>query len=229
MLTLPGFGKGVRNNLTEQNVRQFMMPARSLGKRGSNVSYTLAACLEYYTNFGENYKVNLSPDYISLSIPTETETLAMPEAFNFLAQNGTVSAAIMPFDASAISTGVYATKKYTIDNFLQVITVDIPKRQKVFEARKALMRGNPIIVELEASSDFENLADEKLWQPGSQNETKKTYPLLVVGFDQSKEAFEVFNPWSPNWGINGYLWIHYNDFGKYVKQGFVMVPTARPQ
>ncbi|MEL6924667.1 MAG: C1 family peptidase [Bacteroidota bacterium] len=227
MLTLPGFSRDARSSLTEQSVRNFMMPPRTLGKRGSNISYTLAACLEFYTNFGRNYKVNLSPDYISLSIPKQTSDIVWKDGFRFLADNGTVSAAIMPFDAAAISTGVYATEKYTIDNFLQILKADLPKRQKAFEVRKALMRGNPVMIELEASEAFAKIEGQKQWEPDNEDGTSVTYPLIVVSFDQSREAFEVFNPWSPTWGMNGYMWMHYNDFGKHVQRGYVMVPTTR--
>ena len=225
MPNLFDFDNKSRDLLKESSIKNFMMPPRKLAKRGSHVAYVLASCLEFYTNFNNNYKVNLSPDYISLSVSREDHEGSLLDGFNFLANNGTVSAAIMPFGAAAISTGVYATQKYKIQNFLHIFSKDTQRRQRVYEIRKALMRGNPVIIEILGDADFQKMEGEKKFKYQNINKSKAiTYPLIIVGFNQSTEMFEVFNPWSKDWGSHGYLLFKYEDLSKVTQNGYVMIP-----
>ena len=37
--------------------------------------------------------------------------------------------------------------------------------------------------------------------------------MVVIGYDDGLEAFEVLNSWGTHWGNNGFVWIKYKDFG----------------
>jgi len=63
------------------------------------------------------------------------------------------------------------------------------------------------------------------WEP-PRNGTG-VYPLLVVGYDESRNAFEVMSSWGNQWGAGGYVWISYDNFGKYTDNGYVMVPLSK--
>lgn len=221
MVTMPGLGSNSRDMFTEQSLKAYMMPPRKVAGKGSANSYAIASCLEFYTNFNRNYKVNLSPDFIELNLNQGDYTIR--EAFNFLSVTGTVSAAIMPFESPIIPAGVYATQKYKIANYLHIIRPGMRPMQKLFEAKKALMRGNPVLFEMEIPEGFSELSGTKTWTP-DEFETQNTHPFLIVGFDQEKKAFEILSSWGSDWGKNGYLWISYDDFTKYSKNGFVMIP-----
>ena len=224
MVTVPGVGSA-REMLQSQSVKPYMMPVRKVGMRGSELSYTLATCLEYYVNLEKNYKDNLSPDYIALSLQNSGRQVNMEEAFRFLVENGTVSAAIMPYDAAAITNAVYATPKYKINNFLYLFRQVTQPRQKIFATRKALMRGNPVLVEIRADESIAQVRDVSTWEPPRNG--AGIYPLLVVGYDESRNAFEVMSSWGSNWGDGGYVWISYDSFGKYTNNGYVMVPLPQ--
>jgi hypothetical protein len=224
MVTVPGVGSA-RDMLQSQSVKPYMMPVRKVGMRGSELSYSLATCLEYYVNLEKNYKDNLSPDYIALSLQNSGKQVNMEEAFRFLVETGTVSAAIMPYDAGAITNAVYATPKYKINNFLYIFREVTQPRQKIFATRKALMRGNPVLVEMRADDSIRQVSDVTSWEP-PRNGTG-IYPLLVVGYDESRNAFEVMSSWGSHWGDGGYVWISYDSFGKYTDNGYVMVPLPQ--
>lgn len=222
MPLMPGVGNGSRDLINEQTVKPYMMPPRKVGRSGALFAYSLASLLEYYVNFDQNFKDNLSPDYISLS----TENKGIEEAFKFLALNGTVSAAIMPYDASAISSAVFNTQKYKINNYLHIFRDITNGRQKVFETRKALMRGNPVLIDMLVTEEFPTLNGANYWRPlGKKTETPVT--VLVVSYDQDAEAFELYGTWGKEWGINGYLWVDYEDFGKFAQNGFVLIPSKK--
>ena len=218
---LPGPGKKSAVLIERQNVKSYMMPIRKIESNGNLLAYTMSTCLEYYINLDRNYKVNLSPDYISLNLSNTTKEIFPEHVFQFLAQEGTVSAAILPFGASSLTSGVYATDKYTINNYVHLFRPVTRPRQKIFETRKSLLKGHPIIVEIKADPNLPNATGQRFWEP--TNGTQKTFPLIVVGYDEEKEAFEATGCWGRQWGENGYIWIHYEDFGTYVENGYVMV------
>ena len=222
MYTVPGIGRDPRDILERQSIKPYMMPVRKIEPRGSELSYILASSLEYYVNLNQNYKDNLSPDFLSLNLEGRGKRVTPQEGFQFLAEQGTVSASIMPFGSAVIPNAVYATTKYQINNYLHIVRDVMKGRQKVFEVRKALMRGNPVIIELQADDSIRSLIRQDTWKPPSK--PTGLFPLIVVGFDETREAFEVLGCWGSAWGNSGYLWIRYDDFEEYVPNGYVMVP-----
>lgn len=223
MVTMPGFDNNAKTLVNEQSVKPYIMPPRRMGERGSLMSYTLAACLEFYTNFEKNYKVNLSPDFVSLSLAKEG-TSDIKNALRFLVTDGTVSADIMPYDSPTIPRSVFATDKYKIINYLQIFRESHRDRQKVFETQKALMRGNPVVVELKVPKNFEKVKDTRFWTAIGQEGERETLPFLIVSYNLDLEAFEVLSAWGREWGANGYLWIDFDDFSEIAQNGYVMAP-----
>lgn len=223
MVTVEGVGSNSRLAQEQQSLKPYMMPVRSLGVRGNDWSYALAGCLEYYINLKRNYKDNLSPDYIHLSLQSLGKGTTIEEGLRFLVANGTVSAAIIPYDAVQIPPAVYATQKYAISNFLHVFANFASEREKIFEVRKALMRGNPVIVQFQADSGFPQLGFTRTWEPRGQG--SQQYTLLVVGYDENQQAFELKSAWGNDWANNGYLWVEYADFARAATNGYVMIPT----
>ncbi|RME99064.1 MAG: hypothetical protein D6772_08210, partial [Bacteroidetes bacterium] len=102
MVVVAGVGSRSRELQQQQSLKSFLMPVRQLGFRGVDWSYTLAVCLEYYVNLQRNFKDNLSPDYISVGVRSLGQQATVPQGLAFLAKEGTVSAAIMPYDAAEV-------------------------------------------------------------------------------------------------------------------------------
>jgi hypothetical protein len=65
-----------------------------------------------------------------------------------------------------------------------------------------------------------------VWRP-YENPNIKHYghAMVVVGYDDDKHggAFEVQNSWGTNWGNDGYIWITYNDFARFVDQAYEII------
>lgn len=225
MVTIEGVGSNSRLTQEQQSLKPYLMPVRKMGFRGSDWSYMLASCLEYYVNLSRNFKDNLSPDYISLSLQSQGQRSSLDQGLKFLVQNGTVSAAIVPYDAAQISSTVYATTKYQINNYLHLFQPFASPREKIFELRKALLRGNPVLIEFQASSDFPQLGPTRSWEP-DRNDGNHSFTLLVVGFDENLQAFEVLSSWGSTWANNGYLTVNYNDLANRALNGYVMIPNT---
>ena len=219
---VPGVGRTKTNSLIQkQNIKSYMMPVRSVKSYENGLAYSIAACLEYYVNIDRNYKVNLSPEYMSLNLKNAGRQFSARNAFDLLAQDGTVSAAILPYGSTQLTSGVYATQKYKINNYLHLFREVTKGRQRVFETRNALLKGHPVLVELKVDESFSNSLGKTFWLPkgkGNQN-----YTALVVGYDEITEAFEVSTCMGNGWGDNGYIWIRYSDFETHAENGYVIL------
>lgn len=224
MGTVPGLGSSAAQLLAAQSVKSYMMPPREANGKSNMESYAMAACLEFYTNNNQNYKINLSPDYIQLSLRNGEKLPTLGEAFKFLMDNGTVSAAILPYGATAISSAVYATQKYQIKNYLHLFRPDSKPRQKIYETRRALMRGHPVLLQMKTDDSFLTLKNTRYWTPAATTaNSTTTETVIAVGYDEDLEAFELLTFRGTGWGNNGYIYVDYDDFGNYVEEGFVLV------
>lgn len=224
MVVMPGIGSNAKAMMSEQSIKTYLMTPRKVGERGTITSYILSACMEFYTNFRKNYKVNLSPDYVALNM-AKTGNPDIKNGLRFLVTEGTISADVMPYDATKIPSGANATERFKVSNYLQIFKETHRESQKVFEVQKALMRGNPVIVEMNVPRTFENVSNTRFWTAIGTNAERVTLPFMVVGYNLELEAFEVLSAWGTDWGTNGYLWIDFDDFGEIAQNGYVLVPA----
>lgn len=222
-----GVGRSVTSldNLREQSVKPFMMPVREIAQAGTEMSYTLAACLEFYYNQDNNYKINLSPDFITLNLLGQNRALQFKDAFQFLSQNGTVDSAILPYGSAKLTNAVYNASKFRITNYLHVFTPLTKSLQKVFEIRKALVRGNPVIVEFNADPSLLQANGKDIWTPTGA--PSQVFPMAVVSYNEDKKMIELMSPWGSDWGRAGYIWISYDHFGQLAQNGYVVLPVGQ--
>ncbi|HVS90695.1 MAG TPA: C1 family peptidase [Mucilaginibacter sp.] len=101
---------------------------------------------------------------------------------------------------------------------------------KVQAVKKALSEKKPVVIGMLTPPSFDGAF--KCWQPKEQpSNAYGGHAMCVIGYDDSQYggAFEVQNSWGDNWGNDGYMWIKYDDFARFVQYGyeFVDVPRAR--
>ncbi|MCB0631678.1 MAG: C1 family peptidase [Saprospiraceae bacterium] len=225
MYVVPGVGSSARDLLEQQSLKPYLMPVRKTGFRGNDLAYAAASCLEYYVNLGRNYKINLSPDFITLNLPGNGKNSSAKEVLGLLAEQGTVNAAIVPYDAGELTGAVFSTPKYDVVNYLHIFTSLTRDRQRVFEAKKALMKGNPVLVEIATDGSLQNQVGTRYLKSVPSGSTMNS--LLVVGYDENEEAFELMSTWGSAWGNNGYVFMKYDDFGKLAVNGYVLLPEEK--
>lgn len=220
LVNIEGVGSSSRDFLNEQSVKSYMMPPRKMVLASESAVYAATACLEYYQNLNSNFKDNLSPDFIRLNVSENS----IDSDLNFLASQGTVSASIFPFGSNNLLPSVQSAMKFKIKNYLNLFQSTTRAQQKVYELRKALLRGHPIIIELPVSeSVFNNLNQVKTWKYEKTNEKLIPHYLVVVSYNDERSMFEVMNSAGKTWGSGGYLWMSYDDIANFSTHGYVIV------
>ncbi|THH35581.1 C1 family peptidase [Neolewinella litorea] len=221
MYYIPGIGSSAREDLLRQNIKPYMMPIRQVPQMGMEWAYALADALEYYVNLNSNFKDNLSPDYISMSLANAGTRPNLVDGLGLLMNSGTVSAAIVPYNSNTIPNSVYSVARFGINNFGYLFRPETKARNRIFETRKALSRGNPVIVEMATDNTFSNLKGSGYEPSGPITET---HFLTVIGYDGERETFELRSSLGRNWGNGGYITMTYDDFGDLAQTGYVLIP-----
>ncbi|MBL7766454.1 MAG: C39 family peptidase [Chitinophagaceae bacterium] len=93
---------------------------------------------------------------------------------------------------------------------------------KVLKTKQSLAEGKPVVVGVSIKYNFLDLnKTNPVWDPKSGLAfSAGGHAMVVIGYDEGKQAFELLNSWGTKWGNDGYGWIKYEDYGTYCKYGF---------
>jgi len=85
--------------------------------------------------------------------------------------------------------------------------------------------GFPIIVVGPVYTNFDNLADGGILKATSGT-NRGTHAYMVVGYDDSKNAFKFQNSWGTGWSSAGLGWIDYDYVSQWWKEAYMLVDQA---
>lgn len=122
---------------------------------------------------------------------------------------------------------------FKIDDYFTLFSITCTDaNEKIRKVRKALSEDCPVVIAMHIPQSF--FFAEKTWNGSDIDPTKHGYhAMCVVGYDDNMHggAFHIMNSWGTDWGDNGYVWVKYSEFAKYVDQAFeiyVKKETRKP-
>ena len=124
---------------------------------------------------------------------------------------------------------------YKIDDYFTLFrSIVNDGNEKVRKVKKSISEDCPVIISMELPQSFHSA--KETWNGQDVDPSKHgRHAMCVVGYDDNKQggAFCVMNSWGQNWGDNGFVWIKYDDFAKFVYQAFEIyvrkMPKPQPQ
>ncbi len=118
--------------------------------------------------------------------------------------------------------------KYKILDYAKLFDLYDSDNFKVEAVKKSLSEQKPVVIGMKIPKSF-NTA-KNYWIPVENPAGNYGgHAMCVIGYDDNKfgGAFEVQNSWGTWWGNNGYIWIRYDDFKKWVKYAYEMIETPK--
>lgn len=95
--------------------------------------------------------------------------------------------------------------------------------KKVTSIKVALAKGYPVVCSMSVRKNFYQLKGGKYWWPNIGNTTPMGgHALVVIAYDDKKQAFQLMNSWGTEWGRDGFVWIKYKDFACFSKHAFCL-------
>ena len=135
------------------------------------------------------------------------------------------------FDKSIADCSVMPSEKQItsastnkIVDFMTLFPHKAAKQTKINKVKLSLIQNRPAIVGMSLLKNFGQIRKgAKYWNPRVGDKGRYGgHAMVVIGFDDSRGAFELMNSWGEDWGNNGFIWVKYEDFGKYCKYAFQM-------
>jgi len=123
-------------------------------------------------------------------------------------------------------SGYKNSKRYPIAGYVTLFSRDDKYKQGLVTGivKKSIAEGKPVIIGMNTPDSFYEAKD--VWQPKENPERfYGGHALCVVGYDDNKSggAFEIINSWGRKWGNGGFIWIPYNVFVDFVREGYEII------
>ena len=224
---------------------------RSQGNHGTCTSWatgyaarTIAEAIRYgWTNKGKITGEAFAPLFIYtlLKNPDDNDCLIgirINEALELMKTKGVSK--LTSFDvpcADYVKNDLqYEAKQYTIDDYSTLFGMlcDNPS-EKITRVKKSLCEDRPVVIAMHVPLSFHMAGGN--WNGKSDVDPSKHgyHAMCVIGYDNYVDggAFQIMNSWGDDWGDNGFVWVKYDDFAKYVDQAFEIyvnkeVPSPTP-
>lgn len=117
---------------------------------------------------------------------------------------------------------VLAATNYKIDDYFTLFSITLTDGDaKISKVKKSLNENRPVVIAMHIPVSFYR-AGEK-WNGIDIDPTKHDYhAMCVIGYDDNMNggSFQIMNSWGTRWGNNGFVWVKYSDFAKYVDQAY---------
>ena len=137
----------------------------------------------------------------------------IPSAMELISDTGIVTLSEMPYNENEcdkqpteIQVNLAEENKITSFSYLDGSTL--------FDQAKAFLNNNqPIVIAISIDRNHFGKIDTNGDAVYREFETDDgAHAMLVVGYNDKKNAFKVVNSWGTSWGNNGFVWIDYKAF-----------------
>lgn len=111
---------------------------------------------------------------------------------------------------------------YKIDDYFTLFGIQFTDgKEKIRKVKKSLTEDCPVVIAMWLPNSFHQAGDK--WSGIDIDPTKHGYhAMCVIGYDDEINggSFQIMNSWGRNWGNQGFVWVRYSDFAKYVDQAY---------
>ncbi len=208
-----------------------MPPPGQQGEQNSCVGWAVAYALKsYQEKLDEGWNLYLSDGRLSAArvfSPSfiynqcnhgQNVPILYMDAFNVLSEKGAALWTDMPYKAADFVTQpgpdvVRKAGRYKIDFWRQVNVQDLK------EVKSHLHAGYPVLIGANVDAAFVKQPAGRIWN--TIGTPIGGHAMVVVGYDDAKQAFRLMNSWGSQWGDNGFCWVDYEHFRKVVNEGYV--------
>jgi hypothetical protein len=204
-----------------------------------------ASCVGWATSYLKAYQENrersvkdyaFSPAYIYNQIKTSTDCRggsSYVEALGLIRRDGDALLSDFPYDPGSCSARpdagtVAKARQFAIAEWRRVNVQDS------MEIKSQLASGFPVLIGMMVDDAFMALNRNSAVYPGSNTAIRGGHAMVVIGYSEKLQAFKVINSWGEHWGEDGYGWITYSAFPRFVREAYssqdivVQKPDTKP-
>lgn len=186
---------------------------QSQGRCGCCWAFAAVAAIESNFVIQYNERLNFSEQYFVNCIKYGCNGGNPIKVFSYLKNNSIPLESDLPFKGREESCSDVSTTSYYTVACGYVSEGKDYKNPGIKKIKEALCKYGPIVVAMRSTRAFH------AYKGGIYDEIAKgktNHAVLIVGWDDSKNAYLVKNSWGKNWGEDGYVWMDYKtNTGRY--------------
>lgn len=97
---------------------------------------------------------------------------------------------------------------------------------RVLNIKQQLASRRPVVIGAEISREFKDgkLGQDVVWRQSSL--AIEPHAMLLVGYDDQRQAFRLMNSWGRDWGDSGFAWLAYDLVPKVIVEAYVATDVA---
>jgi hypothetical protein len=113
-------------------------------------------------------------------------------------------------------------ENFKVKDYATLFELNADAKTKIYNTKKSIHEGVPVIIGMQILRNFGSLnKDTPYWNPAVGNTAPwGGHAMSVIGYDESRQAFEIMNSWGTQWGVDGFIWVKYDDFARFCKYGY---------
>jgi C1A family cysteine protease len=196
------------------NGQNYVSPILNQGNCGSCVAFATVATLETQMNvnyFGGMFR--FSPQALFSCGGGACEMGWMPSAAaEYLQSSGAVDEACLPYTSGATGQDVACSETCgdAPSRSMKIASYSQPTNyMKDVDSVKAALQKGPLVTTLTVYTDF------LLYKSGVYKQTtgkaEGGHAISIIGYDDTKQAYIIRNSWGPDWGMDGFAYVSYDD------------------
>jgi C1A family cysteine protease len=121
--------------------------------------------------------------------------------------HGVPSEDVYPYDSSKVylKPGWLVYKAAVQNKLNKFYRINATGDARIIQIRQALSAGNPVVFGTALLESFKEVTDDSVIQAPTSSKYIGNHAMVVVGYNNAKNAFEIRNSWGTNyWGNKGY-------------------------
>ena len=207
-----------------------MPPVSDQGSQGSCVGWATAYAFRSYLNYSEKKQAYsdetiFSPSFIYNQINGgKDEGSKVTNALNLIVTQGVCTLKDMPYKSGNRDYIIQPTeeqKQKALNYRLAAWGRTVIRTDYLQEC---LTQKLPIIISIkvipELLQPIQKLNGEFVINKNDES-VGSGHAMVIVGYDESRQAFKVMNSWGKSWGNSGFIWVSYNVISQLVTNAYI--------
>jgi len=233
-----------RNPLPEAaNLQRFAPPVGDQGHQGSCVAWSSAygarTIAEAARTGQDPGSLRYSPAFLYNQIGLEgCQGSYIIRAMEYMTKSGAVSYDQFPYTDQDCTRQpdqnlLEEARQHRMRGFNRLTPGDRNNAIDLRAIKENISQGAPVVIGMMVGGTYmQPMMGKDLWEP-----TEEDYSMMgfgghaqcVVGYDDKKYggSFLIMNSWGPSWGNNGFAWVRYPDFRRFVREAYGLEPMDK--
>ena len=194
-------------------LRTYAPKVKSQGQAGSCTAHAAVTAYEIEAKvLGKRWFIEGSEQYnyyhsrVLGSLFPEDKGAYLRDACKVMAQRGNCPEMLSPYNAFDINREQGA---FT-DSFARFFKAQLYTRIIDIDTMKAnIANGHPIMIGIPIYASFRMWGDPAVPMPAPGEKKLGRHAVVLLGYSDAQQSFQLFNSWDSNWGSRGYAWIPY--------------------